>query len=545
MIQNMLQRFHLTKMSMRVFVYFCLCVIVLGCVFRFWQINQSQFFFYDEGFYLNHNRLLGQIIRVRSPLSAEDFLQSLRAYLKTSLSSGKSLWFMAIDTRIFFGAVDQWFWARVISAWCGLLTLMAIYRFAARYFESPWVGWLSAALLAVLPSHVFYSHIGLQEALSTLLVLLGFYFYVFPRGLSWRTFIAGLFFGAAFFSNYRLIMLPVLIAAAELWLSFSEQRLPDIRKGVWCVVTFLVLVFGIGGTVFGGVNTYNIFAWVFHQQHMAQGDFYWVNFLTYPYNLFRLENGLFAVLFFSAPWLVVRNHQRRFLLPFVIAVVQMIFFSLPMENGARYICVVLPFVVMSAAYTAVGFFNNVTSRKKRMGLALIYGVMFVLLIAKSYQIAEIRSDYKSAVEFLKTKDSKVKFISSQKFVQDLYVFDPNDVAEMPRSFENLIALFSKGYRYLVIDPQVYVSYTDDEKRFSRQLIGFYQYIINHVEPLKVYDHFGRTMMTRHVMEHSTHLVSSVEFLRLSDERGYGKLYIYDLNVCIPAMMQALRYYHQQ
>jgi hypothetical protein len=536
--------FDIKRKSTIVFVSSCVFIILLGCLFRVWQIHRNQFVFYDEGFYLNHNRALGEAIKAHFPLNTQDLRQAFLAYLKICLASGKSLWFMVADVRVFFGAVDQWFVVRAIAAACGILTIFLTYFFAVRHFQCKWTGWVAAALLALLPSHVFYSRTGLQEAFSTLLVLLGFYFYVFPAKFSWRTFLSGVFFGAAFFSNYRLIMLPVLIGTAELWQSLSENRFFNLRKYVWCIVVFFGMVFGIGGTVFGGINTYLIFAWVFHQQHIAKPVFHWINFLTYPYNFVRLENGLFAaMLFFLTPCTI--KEGRRFLLPFVLVIVQIAVFSMTMEKGARYICVTFPFAVMSVAYGMVWFFKKMPSVRKRFLIVCMYVMMFALLGFKAYRIAEIRADYQSSAEFLTQRDQKVKFISTQKYVHDLYVRDVKQVAEIPRSFEGLVGLYSQGYRYLIIDPQAYVSYTEDEKRFSLRLSVPYEYILKHVEPIKSYTHFGKAMLERHVMEHSTNLLYSTEFLRLAESRGYGKLYIYDLDLVVPVMINALARYQKR
>ncbi|HSV43399.1 MAG TPA: glycosyltransferase family 39 protein, partial [Candidatus Bathyarchaeia archaeon] len=234
--------FNTSRSTVRAFMLACLFVAAVGCLFRVWHITRNEFVFYDEGFYLSHNRLLGETIQQHYPLGTADLKEAAKIYFKTCLASGKSLWFMLSDVRVFFNRVHDWFWPRVIASVCGILTIFLTYCFAVRLFQSRWVAWLSVALLAVLPSHVFYSRTGLQEAFSTLLVLIGFYFYLFPRRFSWKVFLAGLFFGAGFFSNYRLMMLPALIAVAEAWISFAEGKTFDFRKYIWTVLTFFSAV---------------------------------------------------------------------------------------------------------------------------------------------------------------------------------------------------------------------------------------------------------------------------------------------------------------
>ena len=540
----MISTFNINKSPTRVFIAACLFFIAVGCLFRLWHINRNEFVFYDEGFYLNHNRAAGEMIRAHYPLDTENLRQAFRVYMRTCLASGKSLWFMIADARIFFGAVHQWFWARVMAALCGILTLFVTYCFACRFFQSRWTAWIALALLAVLPSHVFYSRLGMQETLSTLLVLLGFYFYLFPRTLTWRTFVSGVFFGLAFFSNYRLIMVPVLVGVAELWMSIAERRWFDLRRYIWCVLMFLCMVFGVGGTLFGGINTYIIFSWIFHQQHLAQGEFHWMNFLIYPYNLFRLENWTFAVIFFASGWVVFKRDRRMFL-PFVLVLVQMILFSLPEEKGARYLCVVLPFAVMSAAYLVELVYVRFRSRRQRTAWIAVCLLMAGLLSLKSYRIAESSSNYQAAAEYVLDKGQDRKFVSTQKFVQDLYAADPEQVKEAPSTFEGLAADLSQGYHYLIIGPQAYMSFPEGGRRFSQTLGGPYEFIRRGIEPVRVYDHFNATMIERFVLEHSSSLLDSTEFLRLAASRGYGKLYIYDLRLCVPIMMKTLMRYQQR
>lgn len=532
-------KFNIEKPSVKVFIAGCLFLIVIGCLFRVWHINQNEFVFYDEGFYLNHNRAVGEAIKSHYPLDTANLKQAFMIYAKTCLASGKSLWFMVADARIFFGQVHEWFWARILAAIFGILTLFLTYCFASRFFQSRWIAWLSAVFLAILPSHIFYSRIGLQEAFSTFLVLLGFYFYIFSCKFSWRTFVAGLFFGLAFFSNYRLIMLPALIGVAELWLCVADRRWFDLRKYVWCVVTFFAMVFGVGGTLFGGVNTFIIFAWVFHQQHLAGPEFHIINFLSYPYYLVRLEHWSFALMFFGS-LAIFRKERLREFLPFILVIVQMAIFSLPEEKGARYLCVVFPFMAMSVAYLVDHVFRMMRTPRKQVLWCCVVAVVMALLLVKSYHIAEITSSYDDSVDFLMKKNSDMKFVSTQKYTQSLFVSDIEQIADVPASFRGLVSKFADGYQYLILGPQAYMSFPEGKKRFALQLESQYEYILRRIEPVKVYDHFDRYMMERFVLEHSSNLLDSTEFLRLAESKGFGKLYIYDLKLCIPNMVNILK-----
>jgi len=541
----MSQKFDITRSSVRAFITACLFFIVAGCVFRLWQITRNDFVFYDEGFYLNHNRALGEMMAAHQPLDMTNLKRAFKIYGRTCLASGKSLWFLLADARIFWGRVHEWFWARVLAAILGILTIFLTYGFAARFFRCRWTAWLSAAILTVLPSHVFYSRLGMQEALSTFLVLLGFYFYIFPRRFSVRTLAAGFFFGLAFFSNYRLIMLPVLILTAECWLSRTDHRACDWRKWIWVNLSFAMMAFGLGGALFGGINTFVIFAWVFHQQNLAAAQFHWFNLLSYPYYIIRLEHWTFALVLFFGLGLLIRDRHRREWMPLVLAAVQMLIFSLPEEKGARYLCVMYPFMAMSVAYTAVRVFRYLRNPRHRVVWgAVIVGMLMILTRASSH-MAMIGSDYRTCAGFLTARNPGVKFLSTQKYVQDLFVADRDQVRDVPRRFSSLVEEFSNGYEYLVLGPQAYMSLTPGARRFALKLDGPYEMILQRMEPLKTYDHFNRVMLERFVLEHSSNLLDSTEFLRLADARGFGRLRVYDLKFCLPLMVEAAARYQQR
>ena len=191
----MIKRHHMLKhpwlSDRKILVAFSLLLVLLGCFFRLYQITQSDFVFYDEGYYLNYSRPFGAIIQARYPSGFSELTEAVYAYIRICLGTGKALWFLLADSRYFFGGLKSWFFPRVLSAVFGILCLAVSYRFARRFYRSRSVAWLAVVILALLPSHVFYSRVGLQETLSTFLMLLGFYYYLFPRSFGPRTFVAG------------------------------------------------------------------------------------------------------------------------------------------------------------------------------------------------------------------------------------------------------------------------------------------------------------------------------------------------------------------
>ena len=115
----------------------------------------------------------------------------------------------------------------------------------------------------------------------------------------------------------------------------------------------------------------------------------------------------------------------------------MFIFSFAGDKGARYICVVLPFAAMAVAYLVVLLIQK--TGKTRLGVAALVCVllMSIFLLKKSVAIAAIDSDYKESAEYLMARDPQVKFLSTQNFVQNLYVPNPDNVKPCPHDFNYL------------------------------------------------------------------------------------------------------------
>ena len=506
--------------------------LALGVIFRLYNILGSGFFFYDEGLYLNHNLPVLELIRKYHPQGAVDNWRAFLLYLKMALGSGKSLWFLVIDARFFFGGIHAWGVAKAEACFFGLMALPLTYVFAKRFYRSKDVAFLAAGLMALLPGAVFYSRIALQEAFSTVLVLAGFYIYLFSRRFGWRVILSGVILAAAFFANYRLLMLPFLVFVAEAWIAVAQKKVFNVRQYVWFCVTFFCCVVFIGSAL-DAANMKVVFSWVFHQEQMAEGQFSWVNLLSYPYYLFRLETWPFAFCFFAGIGYMIWRQRGALFLPAVLVLAQMGVFSLTSEKGARYIAVVLPFVCMVVAYGLLSFWGEV-SRSWRRGVMLFAAGVLVFMAIQSFQLARASSAHEKAVKELLSRDPDVKFFSSQELVDVLYLENKNNVQAVPRDFQRFSEEFGKGSRYLILDPQSYVSLTQGPK-FTKGLRDYLGFIDGFQTPVRVYAHMNRAFLDRFVLEHSENLTQSIAFINDKDIAKFSSLRVYDLSRVVPQM----------
>ncbi len=489
-----------------------LAVFVLTGIFlRCYRITQNEFFFYDEGYYLSYHREFLEALAQIRPVTFQEHLRKASYFFKFSLATGKALYFLLFDSRVFWGHIEDWFVPRVISAVAGILTLPLVFLFARRYYHSVAVAAMATMILAVFPGHVFYSRLAMQEASSTLFFVAGMYFYVFPPRLGWRTFCSSLLMCFAFFCNYRLIFIPVFMLFTEVYLKRAGRETPDMRKWFWHSLVFTFLVFMIGGLYEGG-NTVLIFGWMFYQAHLAKETaLSFLNFFSYPYYLFRLESALFAAVFFGNILYFIKRQWRKgfFLALYILAV---LYFSFAMEKGARYACVFMPFMAMGVAALIHDVWQMARSPKARMTSALVFVLLVGHLAFRANRVAHFRSDYRTAVVHLEQREPDVKFLSTQPYVQRLYVDEPSRVLSAPKEYRTLLALYANGYRYLVLDPQLYISWTRSGRRFEEPLVDYLQFVSYQVRPRVIYSHFSPAMIERFVFDHNQNLAVSLRFL---------------------------------
>jgi len=439
-------------------------ITLLGIFFRILNITDDVYVYYDEGLYLRHNIDFLYFMEKNPPNTLSKVTRYLEIMAHVALMDAKFVWFFIANLRGFFVGVNGNFFLRVVSSIFGSLSLLIVYLFGKKYYKSRFVGILSMALLAILPSHVYYSRLGMQEAFSTFCFLLGMYFYVFSKERNYKTFISGLFFSLVFFVNYRMIIIPVIVIFTEMYMSFSEKRKMDLKKLVWSITTFLSIIFLIGN-IDNGANTRITFSWMFHQAHLAKGHASLINFLSYPYYIFKLESILFGILFFGNVYYIYKKEWQR-MLPFTIVCFQMIIFSLPQEKGTRYLCSSMPFMALSVA-SLIGYFNdNLKNVNYKKILIALVAVLLIDQIFVSNSISRFRNDYKNSIIELKEETPNARICSTQFMVQKLFVKNRSDVIATKKDFKQLFSLYKRGFRYIIVDPQAYISYTKDEKRLS-------------------------------------------------------------------------------
>lgn len=516
------------------FFWPALFLIACGVILRLYRITDNNFFYYDTGMFLNTGRALFAPYVGDATHGAAGFLSLLGHWLTFIFQTDRPVWQAIVDARGLWGGLEAWGYIRLVSAVAGLATLVVTYTFASRFFGSRMIALGSAALLAVLPGHVFYSRVGMAESVTTFFYMMGFYFYMFPRVLGPRTFLAGLFFVCAFFSNYRLFILPALVACVELFLAFAEHRYPDVKKWACQMAVFTAFVL-VAVLMPGGAYYHIASSWIMHQFGLAKAHFDWFNVLSYPYMFFRLETPLFAGLFFASFWLVIKK-KWDVLMPLFIAVLQIGIFTFSSDKASRYIAAIQPFMAMTVAFLLVHFMRDGASRQIKNGAMILAALTGLMLFYKASALPQANSAYADAVNYIDQVDPASGIVATQPQVINLFVKNIRRVVPCPAINDAIfMKLPQSGYRYLVLDPQAYVSWTKNQVNFSGELAGAPGFFDTQVPPEKTFPHMNRAMFERFAFEHNQSLRGVLSYVNRGGEHE-GTVRVYN----IPRGFQSLQ-----
>ena len=248
------------------------------------------------------------------------------------------------------------------------------------------------------------------------------------------------------------------------------------------------------------------------------------DFVTVLVFLLSVDVFLFGVFFFGSFYLIWRKQWQK-LLPFIFVLFQMFLFSFAAEKGARYLCVVLPFEAMAVMYFIHTLYTQYVKYQKF--LIAVAALMTAGLLWQSFILSRTHTDYKSAIDMVLAHNPQALIISTQPVVESLFVANEKNVIACPKDPALFAQLLKKGYRYLIIDPQAYISWTSDQQRFTLTLIGILEMVRSKVVPVAVLGHIEGPLLQRFVLDHNQDLFNSLNFLK--DPAGKGSIYIYDLN----------------
>ena len=214
----------------------------------------------------------------------------------------------------------------------------------------------------------------------------------------------------------------------------------------------------------------------------------------------------------------------------------MLLFSFAAEKGARYLCVVLPFMAVAAAVVI----DDCWQRSVRLRIWVLTAAICaaVGMVYLSGSIAMARTDYGDVVHFIIDHDPQAVIVSTQPLVEGLFLSDDKRIVPCPKDLYSLLSLYKQGARYLILDPQAYISWTADGRRFSPPLDDFLEITLKSAQPLQTFPHLNKIFLTRFVLDHNEQILDSIKFLSVAQAEEYGKIRVYDLGAVFSALQRA-------
>jgi len=163
---------------------------------------------------------------------------------------------------------------------------------------------------------------------------------------------------------------------------------------------------------------------------------------------------------------------------------------------------------------------------------------FLAMIYLSASLALARTDYEEAVHFITDHDPQAVIVTTQPLVEGLFMADDKRMLPCPNDLFSLVNLYKQGARYLILDPQAYISWTTNGRRFSPPLKDFLETTLKDVAPINTFPHLNKILLTRFVLDHNEQILDSVSFLSHASSEGYGKIRIYDLGAVFTMLEHA-------
>lgn len=250
-----------------------------------------------------------------------------------SLTDGKQPMFVWWDMIFMRFTQDPLLAGRLVSAVCGLLTIVGLYFLGREVFKNKWVGLLSAGMYILYPFALVYDRMALYDTMVGTFTIWSLYLLVLqarkPR--AWVAFVLGLVLGggmltktSAFFSWY---LLPITLFLFD-WSKKDRMK----RLAIWAA--FSLLAVGLANVYYSvlrlspffhiindknGVFVYPVNEWLQHPLTFLQGNLsglwdWFSTYFTYPV-LFLLAGSLFVFHKFWKEKIVLLTY---FLVPFIL-----------------------------------------------------------------------------------------------------------------------------------------------------------------------------------------------------------------------------------
>lgn len=543
-----------------------LVIITVGGSIRFIGLPMKGLAFYDEGVAHQEGLFAYDMMRTLSRsvwLKLSDFSQHTDRWVcseQTGLLANHLRGFIPYDAKpLHWGIV-----ALAIAilgnvavagpasmALFGTATIPLIYLIGKR-LSGVAVGVVSAVLLALNPFHLLYSREGFAEpdsvfffTLSVCCLLRGWEsvrhrrFWLAAAGV-----VAALSAGAA----HRWVILGYLVLVGLVVVSALWRR---------CTIgaflgEMLIVTVPYGGMLaayevpwYGMMMLFkrcgSVLPYPTYLEQLAQ--IYSSTFFPAGLSTKSLFSGAYIVWLLAGPfcsitagcsvaWALLARSGRRFLLVAVWFLIPFAWFSFYSLQFARCLSLVIPAICLlsGSAVVSISEFASAALRlRHRPGLAPFWVALTVVAAAiagnlpGTVQVLGQTSGYPEAFRILRESGAP-KHITSQYFLSSVYLGEQNAMI-MPASRSELHEAWKQGYRYYLVDLQIYFggqAHWPERLRILQEVAAFTRPRWTIENPV------GATL--QYPLEHNFDWAKTMAFVKKpSDYPNLTKIQIYDLN----------------
>ncbi len=299
---------------------------------------------------------------------------------------------------------------RILTMIEGTLTILFVFLIGARLFN-PMLGLVAAALMAVVPAHIYHSHFLVYDQTPVFWLTLAFWWLttgVFKRQRYWWYALAGFFIGLAIGVKYTNLFLLITFFVKQWYELKAKSKIHlfefrTLRQIIFsklsltvlaaAVLTFIITTpysllspheFLIGdATGWGGIFG-------------ARGLFYYMNFpfsITGPFSVgtwHMLPVTFFLLAMTGLVWHCIRRKEADIMILSFVAIYYMTLIYHASPHSRHYIPLA-PFLSISAALVAL----NMPRMLKQIPLRVAYGISVVLVVvpvmqALDFSVAQVR-----------------------------------------------------------------------------------------------------------------------------------------------------------
>jgi 4-amino-4-deoxy-L-arabinose transferase-like glycosyltransferase len=440
-------------------------IVLAAAVLRFADLPSRGLIYWDEGKFLLEGVRLETALRILAGAHS-----SLPAGKAIGTAKPTHALLIALSFAL-FGVHD--YSALFLSAFAGVVAIVLTYRIAGLLFD-PTVGAVAALVLAVSEYDVIYSRSALSESDANALLLLGVLLWLYERCrfTSGRRHVvllatAGMVFGLAFTTNYRILVYVAVIVGFDLLLGFRRRGLSPtvVRAGQWiagcavapCVWQVIDAIARSRGTVlFRSEITHqatSYFGEVLYQIHGGKQAEVVFGPLPYLQWYVAYQGWILTMLLVLGLALAMRVRSFAWLAVFFPVVVPYLLYIWAPVIVPRNLAAAVPFTAVLIAAALVW-----VVRRLATGHLLVPVLLVVVLVlgvdgaVSSWRLSAERSGITLAARYVMSHGDGSVLTTSE--IPAFYLRGSNGrchTAPLPHSLARLSADVGAGYRFAIMD----------------------------------------------------------------------------------------------